>query len=177
MLPALTENFTINSSDSIAIMTQTFRLWIVCAIFTVFISLTATADTKNNVKAQWELWGEPGDYDEEWQKSGVTREVWEHFARMHLANRVRIKIETISTCEPKHIDSTGCRAPSIIYPTPPVRDAPWVMWDFEKQYTVTWGNVNDSYPQQFSWHNNFCGDLNKSGWSSPTTVYVSYTLD
>lgn len=147
-----------------------FRPWIVCAIFLVFISWAATVDAKAN----WEQWGEPEDYDEKLQKSGVTRERWEIYKRVFQGRKAAIKIETITTCELKHVDSTGCHAQDILYPSPPVRDARWDMWDPEKQYTITWSNVDDNYPQQFQWHNYVCGGLNKSGWSS--TAYYQRHL-
>ncbi len=95
------------------------------------------------------------------ENAKTIREIRERTRRLDQAEKIEIKIETIGVCEQKHIDPTGCRAPYTLYPVQSGR-ARDIVWDFEKQYTITWSNVDDNYPQQFQWETVPCGRLNKS---------------
>lgn len=78
--------------------------------------------------------------------------------------RISIKIETITECDQRDVLPGGCRHPIQVYPV--LEGPPYIEWAFEKRYTITWGNVDDNYPQRFQWDTGYCGSVNKSKHAS-----------
>lgn len=83
--------------------------------------------------------------------------------RVEWAKEVSINIESVTECDLDDVLPNGCRHPIPVYPLKPR----YVEWDFKKRYTVTWGNVDDEFPQQFQWKTHYCGTINKSKLRSP----------
>lgn len=78
-----------------------------------------------------------------------------------------IQIRTVTECAWINIGPQGCFTPTRAYPTSP---HDYMQWNWEKQYTVTWSNVDDDYSQQFQWDTGYCGAVNKSESLSATVL-------
>ncbi|KAJ6781206.1 hypothetical protein PWT90_07846 [Aphanocladium album] len=83
----------------------------------------------------------------------------EHKEKLREADRLNIRIRKVTECSFIDVGPQGCFNPTTAYPTNP---RTYLGWDWEKQYTVMWSNVDGQYPLQFQWETGYCGAVKKT---------------
>lgn len=83
--------------------------------------------------------------EKELEKARAKAAVRKEIEKSEAAKAITIKLQSVVECAPEDIELNGCSNPVKVYPTHPR----YIEWAFDKQYTVTWGNADDEYPQQF----------------------------